>query len=173
MLFGPSQQLQAPLLLKAGNSIILQATSKEARQVQLTHFVKGQSPNHHLLELDIDEVIRRVIRLGGSYPDVVTMLVNADRNRNLPGRLEFDAMPDPTRMAARLRKVAGGTEPPKESVAIPNLFRRLDPKQAGGADRSDSDSAAASKGEMDPSKPQDALSKKPSLMDRLLRRSAN
>jgi flagellar basal body P-ring protein FlgI len=170
VLFGPEQQLQTPLLLKAGNSIILTA-SKQSSQVQVSRFAKGQPTNHQLCELGIDDVIRRVVRLGGTYPDVVNLLVNADKNHNLPGRLDFDVLPDPTRMAARLRKIADGNEPPSETVAMPNLFHWRESKRSTAG--SDNESEVAETDDAESSKPEKSLSKKTSLRDRLFRRSAN
>ena len=166
VLFGRDMKLETPLLLNAGNKIMLSA-SGGAPVIKMSRFDTGQPERHQWCELDMRDVIRKAIDMGASYPDIVGLLVQADQQHNLAGRLAIDTMPDPTRVLARVRRMSDGPGKATENVAMPNLFRWTDPRRSGG--KSDSDDGdeekIASKNAPEP--------QKPSLWDRLLRRTAN
>jgi flagellar basal body P-ring protein FlgI len=169
VLFGQRLKLQTPLFLKAGNSIVLSA-DRNAAEVQISQFEAGRPTRRMSCGLELADVIRAVTDMGATYPDVVGLLVNADTQHNLPGRLELDALPDPTRLAARLNRL-NDSEEKSEDVSMPNMFRWFDNKKPRDKDHTANADAAT----LDAEKLSDDLTKpaKPSLMDRIFRRSAN
>lgn len=169
VLFGRDLQLETPLLLKVGNKIILSA-SEGAPQLQMSRFDTDQPVRQQGCELKIRDVVRKAINMGASYPDIVGMLVQADRQHNLPGRLEMDTHPDPTRIVSRLQKVSNTTTKANDNVAMPNLFRWSEPRKSGlkpHDDDGDGEEVASTDTDGD------SKERKPSLWDRLRRRSAN
>lgn len=48
--------------------------------------------------LDLAEVVRRTANLGASYPEIVSILETASRQKNLSGELVVDAVPNPSRL---------------------------------------------------------------------------
>ncbi len=167
VLFGRELALQRPLHLKVGSNILLQA-STQSKQIQLSRFEKGEDTYQEFCGFKIDEVIRRLTAQGATYPDVVSMLIQADQNHNLPGRFEMDALPDPARLAQRLRRLYADAANVNENEAMPNLFHWFEAKKgkAGGAADETSDAAS------DDAKPKNYLTK-PSTLDRIFKRSAN
>jgi hypothetical protein len=96
------------------------------------------------------------------------MLLQADRQHNLPGRLELDKVPDPALLATRLRRLSDSPAQVRDNVAMPNLFEWSDSKKPGKKVRSNEDGALADGTGKEPK-----YLSKPSFFDRLFRRSAN
>lgn len=93
VLFGHDQKFTPPLILDAGKSIMINA-SEHADKVTVSKFAVGVPDQKRVVSLGIDEVIRAVVELGGTYPDVVQALQQAKTTGALPGRFEVDALPD-------------------------------------------------------------------------------
>ncbi len=94
VVFGRSQKLLPPIVLGTG-AILLNAAEKD-EQIEISKIVPskfGDSDVKLRTSLDLPEVIRRVANLGSTYPEVVTILEAANRQRNLPGNLVVDAVP--------------------------------------------------------------------------------
>ena len=79
----------------------------------------------------VDPVIRAIVELGGTYPDVVQALQEAKRSESLPSRLKVDALPDSGRRRQRDGTLADDSQSAPFHVAnpIPELFL---PWQRGG-----------------------------------------
>jgi flagellar basal body P-ring protein FlgI len=153
VLFGRNQSLQAPLALNAGPYI--QITSPEAGQISVSKYVPGQADQKRIVSTSVDDVIRAIVDLGGTYPDVVQALEEAKTSGALASRFEVDALPSTGREFQRLADDATGAKSedgkPAKSEArspVPGLFSRTDgpireeasPKGGGGDDKSaDSD----------------------------------
>jgi flagellar basal body P-ring protein FlgI len=153
VLFGRNQSLQAPLALNAGPYI--QITSPEAGQISVSKYVPGQADQKRIVSTSVDDVIRAIVDLGGTYPDVVQALEEAKTSGALASRFEVDALPSTGREFQRLADDATGAKSedgkPAKSEArspVPGLFSRTDgpireeasPKEGGGDDKSaDSD----------------------------------
>ncbi|WP_165223956.1 flagellar basal body P-ring protein FlgI [Aquisphaera insulae] len=94
VIFGRSQQLLPPIVLGTG-AILLNAADKNT-EVEISKIVPsrtGDGDFKYRTSLDVGEVIRRVSNLGASYPEVVSILEAAHRQKNLPGPLVIDAVP--------------------------------------------------------------------------------
>lgn len=134
VLFGTNQKLQMPFMLEAGKSILINGSKGE--QVTISHFKPGAEPEQRVVSTSVDEIIRTIVALGGTYPDVVQALQQAKTDGAMESRFEIDALPDSgrsyDRIAARA-KAEGGVEQtsatedsPTLEVAtpLPDLFSR-------------------------------------------------
>jgi hypothetical protein len=144
VLFGDKQEFRTPMAVRAGNSIIV--TSRPGSdQITLSRFSKNGKDQRKVVSKQIAEVIRAAAELGATYPDISQMLVQADRQHNLPGRFEIDALPQSGRLFFR-----NGNQTRKgRSGQTPNLFERNrsdedDEPPAGIADQSQPGSEDAS-----------------------------
>ncbi len=94
VVFGRSQKLLPPIVLGSG-AILLNAADKD-EEIEISKIVPskfGDSDVKLRTSLDLPEVIRRVANLGTTYPELVAILEAANRQRNLPGGLVVDAVP--------------------------------------------------------------------------------
>ena len=100
VLFGPEQRMKPPFALEAGNKIMIKAESGD--QVTISRFTTDDADQKRMVSTKVDDVIRAVVDLGGTYPDVVQMLQQAKALNALEGRFEVDAVPDQSRLYDRL-----------------------------------------------------------------------
>lgn len=112
VLFGAGQQLKAPFSLEAGPHIMV--NSLDDQQIAISKFVPGQADQKRIVSMNVEEVIRAVVELGGTYPDVVQMLQRAKTLKSLPSRFEVDALPQAGR---RYDRIAGGNTETGEDAA--------------------------------------------------------
>jgi flagellar basal body P-ring protein FlgI len=135
VLFGKDQQLQMPLMLDAGKSILVNGTKGD--KITVSRFVPNAEPEQRVVSANVDDVIRAIVALGGTYPDVVQALQQAKADGALASRFEVDAVPEPGRAYDRVgakAKVDEDVEPasateeqsPGIEVAtpLPDLFSR-------------------------------------------------
>ena len=92
VLFGLNQQLHPPLALNAGNQIMV--TSTAAGEISVSKFVPHEADQKRIVSNRVDDVIRAIVELGGTYPDVVQALQEAKAAGCLEGRFEIDALPE-------------------------------------------------------------------------------
>jgi hypothetical protein len=94
VLFGRQQKLLPPIVLGTG-AILLNAGENDDR-IEMSKIVAsrfGDSDTKLTTSLELAEVIRQAANLGSSYPEIVSILETAHRQRNLPGQLVVDAVP--------------------------------------------------------------------------------
>ena len=94
VVFGRSQKLLPPIVLGTG-AILLNASEKDD-EIEISKIVPSKFKDSDVkfrTSLDLPEVIRRVANLGATYPEMVVILEAANRQRNLPGTLVVDAVP--------------------------------------------------------------------------------
>jgi hypothetical protein len=96
VVFGRNQKLLTPVVLGTG-SILLNAADGdetiEVSKIMVNRF--GAADEKTVSSLELGEVLRKAANLGAKYPDVVTILQAASRQKNLPGPLVVDAVPGP------------------------------------------------------------------------------
>ncbi len=95
VLFGKGQQFKLPLLLDAGKNILVNGQAGDT--ITVSHFAPGAEPKQRVVSADVADVIRAVVELGGTYPDVVQALQQAKVDGALASRFEVDALPEPGR----------------------------------------------------------------------------
>ena len=98
VLFGADLQLQTPVILDAGKYIRVHGSDPDA--VTVVKIVPGQPEQTRQVTAGVDDVVRAIMDLGGSYPDVVQVLVAAQATGSIDCRLEVDALPKQGRMFA-------------------------------------------------------------------------
>ncbi len=91
VLFGHDQRFETPLILEAGKDILVNADDGD--KVTVSRFAVGQPDQKRVVSDKVDDVIRAIVELGGTYPDVVLALQQAKNSRSLVGRFEVDAIP--------------------------------------------------------------------------------
>jgi len=125
VLFGEEQRLATPLLLEAGPRIRLR--NVDADRIAVSRFAVGEPDQKRIVSTKLDDVIRAVAELGGTYPDVVQALQQAKVKGVLPSRLEVDALPAAGRRYERTAEsdaTAAGRAPNAESHSPFAFFTR-------------------------------------------------
>ncbi|MDX1961959.1 MAG: flagellar basal body P-ring protein FlgI [Pirellulales bacterium] len=123
VLFGAAHQLTATLSIEAGQSIIVRVDSPE--RIVLSRFLPGEPDQRLECPNDLGEVIRKIVEIGGKYPDVVHFLTEANRQQALNCRFEVDKLPQTGRRYDRTKhEDTAHTEDEAYEVswALPNLF---------------------------------------------------
>jgi flagellar basal body P-ring protein FlgI len=100
VVFGPVQKLLTPLSVNAGNEIMVTSTGGDS--VTVSKFSVRDGDQKRTVSTRTDEVIRAIVELGGTYPDVVQALQEAKRSGALASRFEVDALPEAGRVYERL-----------------------------------------------------------------------
>ena len=126
VLFGRGQCFSTPLAVEAGNRIMV--TGRRSGEIEVSKFVANEPDQKRLVSPAVDEVIRAIVELGGTYPDVVQALQQAKAAGALSSRFEIDALPEAGRLFERQ---AGGGDSAGEPAAsqpavnspVPNLYR--------------------------------------------------
>ena len=102
VVFGPEQKILTPCLLKAGPRI--RVTSDGGDEIAITRFGQNKLDQKRIVKNRVDEVIRAIVDLDGTYPDVVQVIQEAKEKNLLPSRFEIDALPDAGRTYHRMAK---------------------------------------------------------------------
>ncbi len=153
VLFGRHQTLSSPLTLEAGNRILI--TSRKPNEVVLSKFMPNEPDQKRVVSASVDEVIRAIVELGGTYPDVVQALQQAKAAGVLASRLEVDALPEAGRTFDRdATNEEGSGSPAAQPVVnspVPDLYRRQAEAKvdadAGSKDRGQAREAEVETGE--------------------------
>jgi hypothetical protein len=119
VLFGSDQRFQTPLALRAGNDILITA-AEGADQVTVARYEVGKPDRRKRVSARVADVIRAVAELDATYPDIAQMLAQADKQHNVPGTIELDAVPQSGRVYYR----------PSESLGERRRTRIGNPNQA-------------------------------------------
>jgi hypothetical protein len=124
VVFGRSQKLLPPIVLGTG-AILLNAAEKDD-EIEISKIVPskfGDSDVKLRTSLDLPEVIRRVANLGTTYPEMVAILEAANRQKNLPGSLVVDAVPQ-SNMDYLQAAILGKDAKPKVDPAVQRASQR-------------------------------------------------
>jgi len=130
VLFGTDQRFQAPLFVRAGTHIMIQATP-QGDQISLKRIAPNERTLERTVSTKVSEVIVAATELGATYPDIVQMLVQADRQGNLAGEIAIDTLPEPGRVYERPVSEYQTESASSRSVTVggagltPNLFKSI------------------------------------------------
>ena len=91
VLFGMNQRLLTPLAVNAGQIMV---TSEKDEQICVARFAAHEADQKRIVSNRVDDVIRAIVELGGTYPDVVQAMQEAKNAGCLEGRFEIDALPE-------------------------------------------------------------------------------
>ena len=115
VVFGQDQRFLTPLLVNAGKEIMV--TSTNDGEISVSKFAPHEADQKRVVSTRVDDVIRAIVELGGTYPDIVQAIQEAKAGGCLAGRFEIDALPEAGRSyEATLDdggKDAGTVETPK------------------------------------------------------------
>ncbi len=75
VLFGADQELSTPLAVEAGNQIMV--TGNKPGEITVSRFTVHQPDQKRIVSTRVDDVVRAIVALGGTYPDVVQALQEA------------------------------------------------------------------------------------------------
>jgi flagellar basal body P-ring protein FlgI len=146
VLFGADQKLRTPIALSAGRGIVIQAASG-ADSVTISKFTPGKPDEIKTCSTRLIEIIRAAGQLDATYPDIAQMLVQAENQGNIPGRLELDALPQAGRIYHRSPidiELSGPDDRETRTTVgnrnlIPNIFS---PIEIGGRGKTSGPSSA-------------------------------
>jgi hypothetical protein len=118
VVFGRGQNLEPPLVLGQGDILLNAADHNDS--VDITKIVPsefGQRDVRVRSSLELGDVIRSVARLGATYPEIVAIIEAADRQKNLPGPLFVDSVPQ-ANMQYLNKAILGADEAPKRDEEV-------------------------------------------------------
>ncbi len=122
VLFGPDQRLEAPLVLRAGHSVLVTCAENSDR-VKLTKIIPGRPQQELYSSLRVAEIIAAAAELDVDYPAIEEMLMQAHKQHNMVGVLAYDQLPQAGRVYERPELAEGpGSETIGNAAMIPNLF---------------------------------------------------
>jgi flagellar basal body P-ring protein FlgI len=161
VLFGNDQRFGVPLMLEAGPRI--RVNGEQGDQISVSKFAVGEPDQKRIVTNKVDDVIRAIVDLGGTYPDVVQALQQAKTKGVLTSRFEVDALPDAGRKYERVADAdhqSVEVEPEHtgwfSGNPLPSLFgKKKDSTQNGDADLD----VSAAKSDLDDSAEEVAPSK--------------
>lgn len=99
VLFNANIRLIPNFVMDAGISILVRSVGPD--EVVVSRINPSGMDERRTVTPQLDEIIRAVVELGGTYPDVVQMLQEAARQKALPCRLEVDKLPQGGRIYSR------------------------------------------------------------------------
>lgn len=120
VIFGQHQKIVPPAFLFAGKEIVIKGL--EDGRLKLTRFDVGEQEDHtEFCDATVEQMIRGIVKLHGSYSDVIEALQEARKGGYLHGKLVVNALARPDRKYYRDENGEGesGIEP---ASPIPNLF---------------------------------------------------
>ncbi len=127
VLFGQQPPLKLPLLIDAGTGLLI--NGMQNGQITVSRFDDAKQVEQRVIEPEVNELIRAMVDLGGTYPDVVQALQEANTQGALKSRLRVDALPQSGRRFVRQEEEDDTTDGPAETgfdlaTPLPDLFRR-------------------------------------------------
>ncbi|MCA8987791.1 MAG: flagellar basal body P-ring protein FlgI [Planctomycetaceae bacterium] len=132
VLFGDQLEFRTPLALTAGPHVMINC-SPGSNEVVVSRYRIGEKDQRTVVSPNIAEVIRAAAAFGATYPDLAQMLVQAERQQNLPGPIGIDMLPEAGRFYERPADPdgdGGSTRRKKTKVGrsslTPNQFMKLD-----------------------------------------------
>ena len=142
VLFGQEQTLRTPLVLEAGPEILV--NSQGGDQITVSRFSATDADQKRVVAPRLEDVIRAIVELGGTYPDVVQALQMAKAKDYLESRLEVDAIPQAGRSYDRVAGKEDGAKAKDEggypANPLPTLFAKLGKPERASRETSDDDS---------------------------------
>jgi hypothetical protein len=147
VIFGAEQRLQTPVMLRAGHYILIRSQPTGDRLI-VTWIAPGRPEQRREVSTRLVDLLLAMDEFGAQYPDVVQMLIEADRQGNLPGRLAIDELPRAGRVYVRPQAAENRDHASESQIGgsgdVPNLFDASDHTQG------------AVEGPIDPDEPPEA-----------------
>jgi flagellar basal body P-ring protein FlgI len=123
VLFGQELRMRPPTGIYAGPDILL--TSPDSEQVKISRFVPGEEDRIVFSSTAVDQVIRAIASVGGTYGDVVQAIHEAKQAGLLDARVAVDAIPKPGRTYYRSNEAPTEVDDADlDSLIMDNAFTR-------------------------------------------------
>jgi len=134
VVFGDKQEFRVPMYATAGKHIMVTA-QPGATTMSLSRFEIGKPDKKVETSLRVADVIRAADELGASYPDILQLLADASKQRNLPVALALDKLPEAGRAYYRPSDGSKATGPRGIRIgkphSAPGMFPEVDdPEEA-------------------------------------------
>lgn len=130
VVFGADQRLNGTFAIDAGNEIMI--TRRDGNEISVSKYTVGAADQKRIVSNRVDDVLRAVVDLGGTYPDIVQALQEAKNCGALSSRFEVDALPEAGRTFDRLadlpdRPDGNGetTEKASPDSPSPDMFHQM------------------------------------------------
>ncbi|MGL6193645.1 MAG: HEAT repeat domain-containing protein, partial [Thermoguttaceae bacterium] len=136
VIFGSDLRLVPNFILDAGISILVRSTGPDEVVVTRQNPYGGLD-ERRTVSTQLDEIIRAVVDLGGTYPDIVQLLMEASEQKALPCKLEIDKVPTGGRVYSRKYDDEYAIE--DEPVKKKSTWSKLSPTNWFSADQVDDD----------------------------------
>jgi hypothetical protein len=144
VIFGAEQEFIAPMYVSAGKHIMVTA-QPGSTTVSLARFEVGKPDQRKEVSLRVSEVIRAANELGATYPDILQLLADASKQKNLSVAVATDKLPEAGRTYYRptTEGVPGG-----RAIKIgrdrfaPGSFPEVDDPEEAARRKEESDRAA-------------------------------
>ena len=94
VVFGQQETLSTPFAISAGKNILVKGTGSK---VKVTRFSPTEDDTYIYTSTRIRDVLDSIVKLGGSYTDIVGAIQQAKDESGFAGRVKFDALPRPGR----------------------------------------------------------------------------
>lgn len=125
VVFGKHQELRLPAVLNVGNRIRVMGKAGSS-EVIVTKYVLNEEPLRRRCSVNLVDIIQTLADMGANYPDIVQMMLEAEKQHNLEGELGIDRLPQAGRVFSRgfgeeTRSAKLGTE-----SLTPGLFGTVD-----------------------------------------------
>lgn len=117
VLFGQDHRLRLPLVLDAGQRILVNGL--EGEQITVSFFSPGAPTQQRSIPNRVDDLIRAVVDLGGDYPDVIQMLQQANDAGVLSSRFRVNALPEAGRDVGERADAAAPGDAPEADPSEP------------------------------------------------------
>ena len=125
VLFGKQPSLKLPFFAEAGSGLLV--NGMRDNQLIVSHIQPNGETERLTIAPEVDELIRAIVELGGTYPDVVQTLQIAKKRQALASRLRVDALPQSGR---RFKREESEDDQPEEessqfdlATPLPDLFQ--------------------------------------------------
>jgi hypothetical protein len=134
VIFGQDMRMLAPQGIFAGKQIML--TSTDPEQIRISRFTPGKDDRIVYSSPAVEQVIRGVVSVGGTYGDVIQALQEAKQTGLLSARLEVNAVPQ---AGAAYYRDEAASEDTEDTARLDELMR---PETSDPADDSEGEASA-------------------------------
>ena len=129
VIFGDNVRINGELVLATDNHITLKSLADG--QIRVSRFAPGEEDKQITCSTRLDDVVKTLIDVGATYPDVANVIRTAKQRELLSARVEVDALPKPGRTYDRRSGDGSPASDVQVASPLPTLFTRYDEDQRG------------------------------------------
>jgi hypothetical protein len=132
VLFGKNQKLLTPAVLGGAGPILVNAHVSDRNTVEVSR-IAARGPDDADLKVNcpatLAAVIQEAANLGATYPNIVRILLDAQKQKNLPGPLIVDALPEPNAAYDEAQLAGVSPESKKDEAVTPAKYEKNTPRR--------------------------------------------